>query len=453
MLRDLLAKGISILAPTEPRFRDSLFGGVATVAGVRVSPEKAMQAVAVYAATSLIAQSIASMPVAFFETGDATRTPTRPDSVSALWDKPNADQSTVDYYESVVLSLLLYGNSYNYVRRNGNGDVSEITPIAPERIADIKRLENPSTGELGLEYEINEFGKVGNVPGGPVNLLHIKGLTLPGRIKGLSPIEQAAQLIGVSLSAEEHSARFLGEGVHMGGVLSSPDKLNKDDAKDLWDAFMLQHAGPKKAGRVGVLTGGSKFEALSIPPSELQFIEQERYTDQKIASLYRVPPHMVGDVVRSTSWGAGITEQTKGFVQHTLTPWLTKIERAVGDAFLPDGLEMEFNVNGLLRGSPKERAERHRTLFNIGSISPNEIRADEGLPPLPDEANGNAVYVPLNLSETGPEAQDLRDAALIAGTLIRAGFEPDEAARVAGLPDIAHLGLLPTTVQVSEDED
>ena len=449
----LLRKGLSIAsggASTSLLLND---GAVPTAAGVPVGPEGSLQAVAVYAATSLIAQSIGTLPVEFFAKGDATLTPVQPDLAWALWgDQPNPDQDGASFWESVVLSLLLYGNAYMYPRRNTGGDIREVWPIAPERVTRITRLKAADGSPTGLEYGISQFGNVQNIVGQPVALLHIRALTLPGRVKGLSPISQAAQTIGISLSSEEHSARFLGEGSHMSGTLETPANLNKQDAKDLWDNFQRRHSGPKRAGSVGVLTQGAKFNPLTIPPVELQFIEQQRYTDQKIASLYRVPPHMVGDVARSTSWGSGITEQTKGFVQHTLTPWLVKIERSVAAAFLQGtGLTMTFNLDSLLRGSPKERAEVGRTLFGIGAVSPNEIRLREGMPPIGDE--GDRYYVPLNMRPASDEeaALSLRDAAMVMGSLVRAGFDPDDAARIAGMPGIDHLGLPPTTVQILKE--
>jgi len=390
-------KGLQIVGTTSPRL--ALTTGLTTVAGVRVSPESATTSVAVYAATSLIAQTIAVLPVRFVLRGDDTRTPQQPPSVQALWDRPNADQSRVSFYESLMLSLLLWGNFYGYLRRNNRGDVVEVWPIDPERVSLVERIKLPD-GRLGLSFDVFDFRKVVNVPGQPPEMLHIPALTLPGRIEGMSPIKQAMEAVGLGLSAEQHAARFLGDGTHMSGLIEVPEGLDEDDAKELWENFQRMNAGPSKAGRTGILTAGAKYHSVAIPPVELQFLEQMKYSDSKIATLYRVPPHMVSDVEKSTSWGTGIEEQTKGFAVYTLTPWLAKIEHAVDSALLAGtDYRMKFDVKGLLRGSPKDRAEFYRVLWNMGVLNANTILGFEDMPPI--GADGDRYYVPLNVGAPG----------------------------------------------------
>ena len=279
-------------------------------------------------------------------------------------------------------------------------------------------------------------------------MLHIPLMTLPGRIKGLSPIAQAAEQIGMTLSSQEHAARFLGDGVHMSGTIETPEPLEKEDAEDLWEGFQKVHAGPSKAGRVGILTGGAKFNTITIPPAELQFLEQMKYGDRKIATLYGVPPHMVGDVERSTSWGTGIEEQTQGFVQYTLLPIIKKVEQGVESAFLRGtDLQMRFEVKGLLRGSVKDRIELHKALYSMGAASANTILASEDMPPIAGD-EGDRRYVPLNL-RPADQVIPLKDRVDAAGALVRAGFDPADALGAVGLEAMQHSGAPPVTVQVS----
>ncbi len=453
-----IRKAVSIVATD--RARRVFLTGTPTVAGKSVGPESSLQAVAVYASVRLIAQTIMSLPVTFILTGDKTRTPQQPPAVRAFWDDPNADQDLASFYETLVLSLMLWGNIYAFPRRSNGGDVIEVWPIDPERITAIKRL-TAEDGRVGLAYQVAGFedeehpnGWVLNGPDAPPNMLHIPLMTLPGRIKGLSPIAQAAEQIGMTLSAGEHAARFLGEGVHMSGTIETPEPLSEDDAKELWANFQKVHAGPAKSAGVGILTGGAKFNVLTIPPAELQFLEQMKYGDRKIATLYGVPPHMVGDVERSTSWGTGIEEQTKGFLQYTLVPILKKIEKGVDKAFLQGtDLHMKFVVNGLLRGAPKDRAAFYWQMYQMGAFSSNDIRELEDMPPL---AEGGDTYVrPLNMeditasaaAEDGDPIVPVKERVESATALVRAGYSPTDALVTVGLDPMLHLGLLPVTLQ------
>jgi HK97 family phage portal protein len=272
-------------------------------------------------------------------------------------------------------------------------------------------VEATPTGDR-VKFTLADGTKLENQAGKPPKMIHIPHVVSPGRVKGISPIEQQAELVGMSLSSQEHAARFLGEGVHLTGAIETPQPLDPEQAKDLWDGFQKLHAGPRRTGRVGVLTGGASFRTLTIPPAELQFLEQMQYSDRKISSIYRVPPHMLGDVERSTSWGSGIEEQTIQFVQHTLIPIARKLEVALNHALLAGtNYELKFAFQGLLRGSVTNRAEFYTKLWQLGALSADDILALEDMPPVPAGGGGDLRYVPLNFTPAGA-AGDLEPAAL-----------------------------------------
>lgn len=392
MLGRALRKGLAISSTQDGR--SILFGGRDTIAGARVSPTSAMQAAAVYAATGLIAQTIASLPIRFVLRNDTERRPQRPPEAIPLWGRPNLYQTTTSFIETVVQSMLLWGNSYIYPRRGNDNRTVDLWPIDPDRVQ-IEPINGNDFGQ-GIRFKVLDWQDIENVAGGPVNMIHIPMLTLPGQIRGMSPIEQAAELIGMSLSTQEHAARFLGEGVHMSGLIEAPGALKADQAKELVQGFNQLHAGGKKAGHVGVLSGGAKFNPITMNPAELQFLEQMKYTDRKIATLFRVPPHMVGDIERSTSWGSGIEEQTIQFVQHTLLPIVRKLEECFEATLLAGtNYQMRFVVTGLLRGSTAARAAYYHDLWNMGVLNADEIRAFEDLPPQPGGV-GQVYHIPLN---------------------------------------------------------
>jgi len=403
MLGRALAKGFSWSGSGA---RDLLTGGVTTVAGTRVAPSTAMAAAAVYSATSLIAETVASLPVRFVERDDEARRPVQPEAGRALWDRPNPYQTTTSFIESVVLSMLLWGEAFVFPRRRNSGLVFELWPLDPDRIEEVEPIR-VGDDVAGVRFRVQDFETLENRAGAPVQMIHIPLLTLPGRLRGISPIREQAELIGMTLSSQEHASRFLGEGVHLTGVIENEANLTRDQAKTLVDTFNLMHAGPKRAGRVGVLTGKSTFRPLTIPPAELQFLEQMQYTDRKIVSLYRVPPHLVGDVERSTSWGSGIEEQTINFVVYRLLSLIRLLEEGLAGAMLAGtALQLKLMLNGLLRGSTAVRQAFYRDLWMIGALSQDEIRSFEDLPPLPGGL-GRRYYVPANMMAVDAPAEEL----------------------------------------------
>ena len=418
-----LRKGLTIIASETPRL---LLGGagISTVAGRKVSSATASTAAAVYAATTLNAQTVAILPIDFLDATDERRIPQQPPEVRALWTRPNPDQTVSAFIETLVMSLMLWGNFYGFIRRNSQGHVVEIWPIDPDRIARIERLE--SDGELGLRFDVSGHGWVTNRPGKPIEMLHIPWIAMPSRIKGMSPVEFNAELIGMSLSSQEHAARFLGDGTHMSGVIEASADLEIEDAKELSESFNLLHAGPKNAGRVGVLGGGATFKTITIPPNELQFLEQMQFTDRKITSIYRVPAHMVGDLEKSTSFGTGLEEIVKGYAVFTIVAIAKKIEDAVESTLLAGTtIQMRFQVNGLLRGSVKDRGEFYRVMQGLGWMNANEGRALEDMAPIPGP-HGKRYYVPLNTVDADMPREDVesRFRGVAAAGLFGSGVEP-----------------------------
>ncbi len=426
MLGNALRKSLTITRlPAGQRMR--LNDGPLTAAGIRVGPATAMRAATVYACTSLIAETIASLPLRIILRTDNERAPQRPPEGKALWDRPNAYQTTQAMIETAVLSLLLWGNGYLFPRRTNGGDIFELWPIDPDRIDQVEPLED-ARGNLGARFHVfgwkDNDGWIENLPGRPVGLIHIPLLTLPGSIKGLSPIEQQAELIGMSLSSQEHAARFLGEGPDVSGTLELPGEVNETEAKEAWDKFGLRHAGPRKGGRVAVLTGGAKFTTVTIPPNQLQFLEQMQYTDRKLISVYRCPPHLVSDVDRSTSWGTGIEDQMIQWVQVGLLPIIRKVEEALEAAFFPGtDYDVRFNVNGLLRGDMAARAEFYRVLWSLGALTDNDILALEDMPPAKDGA-GDIRYVPLNVAPADATPDQIQARAAVALASPTGGITP-----------------------------
>jgi HK97 family phage portal protein len=416
MLGRALRKGFTVIADDRAHLLTLGGMGYTTAAGVRVGPGNGMTATAVWSAVTLRAQTVAAFPIDFVDSTDVNRKPVYPGAARALWGQPNPYQTPIAFIESIGVSLDLWGGAFIIPRYNNAGEAFELWPVDPERVIEIQRLDLPN-GQVGQKFTISDYGEPVNLPGRPPQLIHIPGITMPGRIRGMSPIEHHAEMIGISLSSMEHAGRFLGDGVHMTGIIETDAQMEEDQAHTLWQNFQLMHSGAKKAGRVGVLTAGAKFTSLTIPPAELQFLEQMEYGNRQIASIYRVPPHMVGDMEKTTSWGAGVAEMTEGFVKFTIIPIVIKLEQAFTAALLAGtNIVMKFGMKGLLRGSIEQRKDFYTAMYGLGVLCADDILALEDMPPLPDGLGQKRFvsvnYVPMDAPPADQQAA--KDRALLA---------------------------------------
>lgn len=311
MLGKLLFRdqGMSTLNNPNSSIYQALLGldGGPSYAGPTVNAETAMRISTVYACVTLIAQTIAALPRKVYRRNkDGTRTELRIDGDRFLWDRPNKEQMAIIFWETVVGHLLLQGNAYIYQVRDGLGKVAELWPLAPNRV-DVLR---DASGE--------KFFRIGGEDYDASEVLHVPGFGTDG-LKGLSPIGQARQALGLALAAEEFGARFFGNGTQLGGILTGENTMSDDVAKRNEENWKKAHTGTKNAWKIAVLSG-LKWQSVGVPPIEAQFLESRKFQRTEICSIYKVPPHMIGDVERSTSWGTGIEQQNIGFVTYTLLP-------------------------------------------------------------------------------------------------------------------------------------
>jgi HK97 family phage portal protein len=239
-------------------------------------------------------------------------------------------------------------------------------------------------------------------------ILHIPAFTVPGRSRGLSPLDMAREAIGLGLTAEEYGARFFAQGTTMSGVIEHPGTPRPDEARLLRDMFKKTHAGTKNSHSVGVLTGGASFKPITLSPEQAQFLETRRFQKTEIALLYRVPAYLVDSQVTST-WGSGIEEQNKFFVDNTLMPWIVRIEQAVSTFLLPGTQFIKFNLDARLRAKTKDRYAAYKEAILNGFMNADEIRALEDMEPLPDGL-GQAFYMPVNVADIADTEEEEQEA-------------------------------------------
>jgi HK97 family phage portal protein len=237
-------------------------------------------------------------------------------------------------------------------------------------------------------------------------VMHIRRYSLPGCLNGISPIEQARQGIGLGLAAERYGARYFGDSANPSSVLESDQNMDDDEVTRVQRNWIASHGGRRHPA---IMSGGLKWRPISISPNESQFLETRKFQRGEIASLFRVPPHMIGDTEKSTSWGTGIEQQSIGFVTYTLGPWLRCIEGAFTN-LLPKGQFFRFNVDALLRGDIKSRYEAYSQARNAGWLNVDEIRELEDREPVPGGA-GQDFLQPLNFGPLGSDPLATKEPA------------------------------------------
>lgn len=400
--RSSLEGRASIENPTVPMTSSTLLdwlSGPKAAAGVTVTEKSSLGVAAVYRAVNLLAGSMASLPLHAYRLADDVRIPAGARSQgAALLRKPHPDMTQFEIWELALWHLLLWGNFYARILRNEGGQIAELWPLNPGQVRAGRAKDGTKVYRISGDTDPD---------GGPRaytdrEIFHIPGPGYDG-ICGVSPIRLARQGIGLSLAAEEYGARLFGSGSLASGILQTEQRLRQEDADALKQRWKEKTSGLGNAHDVVVLDRGAKFEKLTIPPDDAQFLETRKFQVTEIARLFGIPPHMLGDVERSTSWGSGIEQQAIGFVVWTLRPWLARIEQRITLKLLEaDTVYAKFSVEGLLRGDSKARAEFYYRMRELGVMNGDEIRALEDLPPIPGGA-GQIYLQPGNWVPLGTE--------------------------------------------------
>lgn len=363
-------------------------------AGKPVNERTAMQMTAVYAAVRILAEGVASLPLQVYrrgENGDRSKAEDL-NLFYLLHDKPNPEMTSFIFREALMCHLLLFGNAYAQVLRNGRGEVAALYPLLPNKMS----VERDEKGQLFYRYIRNdsepptmEGNTVILMPG---DVLHIPGLGFDGLV-GYSPISMTKNAIGLALAAEEYGSRFFVNGAAPAGVLEHPGVIR--DVSKLRESWNETFGGSRNAGKVAILEEGLHFNPISMSPQDSQLLETRQYQLTEIARIFRIPPHMLGDLSKATF--SNIEEQSLEFVKYTLTPWICRWESSLTDALLSREeqrkYEIRFNVEGLLRGDYKSRMEGYAVGINNGFMCPNDVRRLEGFDLIPEEKGGNNFLV------------------------------------------------------------
>ena len=370
-----------------------LFGR--TTSGKPVNERTAMQTTAVYACVRILAEAVASLPLHVYEyRDDGGKKLVHDHSLYyLLHDEPNPEMTSFVFRETLMSHLLIWGNAYAQIIRDGAGRVLGLYPLLPDKM-DVQRDD---CGNIYYVYSRNSdenpmFKEYGDIRLKAEDVLHIPGLGFDGLI-GYSPIAMAKNAVGMTLACEEYGASFFANGANPGGVLEHPGVL-KDPSKvrESWNSV---YRGVNNAHKIAVLEEGMKYQQIGIPPEEAQFLETRKFQINEIARLYRIPPHMVGDLDKSSF--SNIEQQSLEFVKYTLDPWVIRWEQSLQRSLLLPGEKgkyfIKLNVDGLLRGDYQSRMNGYAVGRQNGWFSANDIREMENMNPIPDEQGGNLYLI------------------------------------------------------------
>jgi len=362
-------------------------------AGKRVTDKTALQHIVVYACVRVLSEAIAQLPLHVYKYTDngKERVPKHP-LYFLLHDQPNPEMTSFVFRETLMSHLLIYGNAFAQIIRNGRGEVVGLYPLMPDCV----KVDRDDKNRLIYIYsrydEANpNVKKMGDIVLGAEDVLHIPGLGFDGLV-GYSPIAMAKNALGISLACEEYGASFFANGASPSGVLEHPGVIkNPEKVRNAW----RQAYGSGNSHKVAVIEEGMKYTPISIPNNEAQFLETRKFQLEEIARLYRVPLHLIGDLEHATF--SNIEQQSLEFVKYTLDPWIVRWEQSMQKALLSDSEKgtyfIKFNVEGLLRGDYASRMQGYATARQNGWMNANDIRELEDMNQIPDELGGNLYLV------------------------------------------------------------
>ena len=360
--------------------------------GVEVDEESALKISTVYACVKVISETIASLPLNLLKeltNGDTEKAKQHP-LYSVLKDVPNSEMSSFTFREMLMTNLLLWGNAYALIKRNKSGEIVELYPLKSknmvvERDATTNAIKYTYTNNRGMTKTYN-----------PKQIFHIPAFSFDGII-GVSPITYAREAMGLALATEEFGARFFGNGARPGGVLEHPGVLK--DPEKLRESWNKVYQGTANSHKVAVLEEGMKYHEIGMSPEDSQFLQTRSFQIAEICRIFRVPPHMVGDLSRSTF--SNIEHQSIDFVVHTIRPWLVRWEQAITRALLNEEERTiyyaKFNVDGLMRGDFVTRMNGYAIARQNGWMSANEIRALENMNKIPADQGGDLYLLNGNM--------------------------------------------------------
>jgi len=397
-----------------------------TLSGVSVTQKNVMALAAVFDAVRLIADPVSTLPIGTFIRQNGERRPFYPQP--AWIEQPDPDPSVhrSDHYQQLMVSLLLNGNYYGRILRDG-GEIMAIAPIDPTRV-------EPRRTKAGFV----EFVIDGGAALQSSDIVHITDLREPGAIKGTSRVERMREVFGIGKALDEYVARYF-TGTLSSGIVTYPGEMSPEQAKSLKDEFEKNSKGLRNAHRPNILTGGAKYERVGATASESQLTEARDFFTLEVARAFKIPPSKLGVIAEGTRSYSSVEQDAIDFVTNTLRYYIFKIEEAYSRLLQPKAAFIKMNMEALLRGDQASRFTAYNQGIQAGFLSINDIHRLEDMRPVD---GGDTYRVPLaNVDLGAANITETQMRVEMAVQLITSGFDPEAALAAVGLPGIDHTGL------------
>jgi HK97 family phage portal protein len=355
-----------------------------TTAGVSVSQQSSLGLASVYRAVSLISGTIATLPLkSYRDLPDGTRS-----RVGSFLDQPGGPDGLTqfEWTELVLVHLLLWGNAYLLHQIGGAGQLLGLIPVHPSAV-EVKPVD--SKEEQAKFGPWTKYFTLTMTDGSkqdltPLELTHVPAMSTDG-LKGMSPIEVNRQAIGTGLAGDRAAAKMFANGGFMAGIVTSEDDVDAEEAKAIKAGLDAKISGPNNAGQLAFVNRNLKFTPWTMPATDAQFIESRIHQVEEVSRIFGIPPHLLGQTEKQTSWGSGVTEQNRGLSRYTLMPWTSRIEQRLSRLLVNKQL-CEYDYAGLLQGSAQEELQMLIDQVSAGLITVDEARRVRNLEPLPESA-------------------------------------------------------------------
>jgi HK97 family phage portal protein len=346
-------------------------GETTTQAGVSITQSSATSLPAVYRCISLNCDVVSTIPVDVMEKQGDKRVKAK----EPFWlRRPNEDQNWETFLSQAQASLEFDGNLYALKTSTKGGQLAALNVLNPTTV------EPDKLADGNIIYKVQTASSVEIVPSSAV--VHVMGFSLPGAIKGMSPISAMKEAIGLGLAAQQFGAQYFGTGATLSGVISVPGELEDDVVNRIREQFARKHGGISKSHAIGILTGGAEWKPLTVSPEESQFLETRRFTDIQIANAYGVPPEYVTEAEGAKGYVTGLYARQYMWMATGINPRLIRLERAFSE-LLPGTQYLKFNRNSFLAMDPHERSEFYNMALLGRYMTPNQILAKEDMDPYP----------------------------------------------------------------------
>ena len=358
---------------SSPSFKESLrdyFAG-----GGQISSESAMRISTVYACVKVLTDAISTLPLQLYVKDGNNNNLVDSRLASLLGSSPNSFQTSVEWLALQVLNICLRGQSFSYIVRSSDGRIVEILPLPPGAVAVNVTAQN----SINYSITLGRDGETQTMIAQPNEILHLKNLTMDG-VNGVSPIKFNESVLGHAVDARDYSKNVFKNGATPRGVLEVDGTLSDAAYENIKDSWHDSHQGTANSNKVAILESGVKWRSVSLSPEDVQLLDSRKYTRSEICGIFRVPPHMIGDLERATY--SNIGHQSLEFYKSTVYPWLVQIESRLNFSLLSkSNYFFKFDVSELLRGDLESEVKAWRSFIEMAVVSPNEVRAKIGMNP------------------------------------------------------------------------